>query len=443
MEKILNLTATEIGQKIASEKLCPVELTEAYLNSIKSNPKSESVYTTVITETALKQAHRARKRAKNNGRLSLLDGVPVSWKDICDTKGIFTEAGSVLLKNRIPRKTALVIENMTLAGITSIGKTHMSELAFSGLGVNPVTKTPPNAIDPELAPGGSSSGAAVSVALNLASGSIGSDTGGSVRVPAAWNNLVGLKTTHGLISLKGIVPLCPKFDTIGPIVKSVEDSAHMLSAMLPNCDFKIQQDDLKAKHFAVIETALLDNLDNKIGQSFEKCLNLLSKYGMKITTIKTSVVKDALALSALVFSPEAYGTWKDVIEKGPSKMHPPILERFRSGQKISGPDYVKAWQSLENLKIKYLELTDQFNAILAPTTPILPPKIDHLLSDDQYFSERNLLALRNTRIANLMGVPALTLPSCSNYCGLMIVGKPFQEEALLNIGKTVERIIKN
>ncbi len=443
MEKILSLTATELGQRIGSGKLCPVDLTESYLNSIKLNPKSESIFTKVMIKQVLEQAKKARSRARNNCRYSQLDGIPISWKDVCDTKGISTEAGSALLKNRIPSKTAMVIENVTKAGVTSIGKTHMSELAFSGLGVNPITKTPPNAIDPKLAPGGSSSGAAISVALNLNSGSIGSDTGGSVRVPAAWNNLVGLKTTHGLVSLEGVVPLCPKFDTLGPIVKSVEDATHILSAMLPEGNIEIQSNDLVINDVAIIETGFLDNLDNEIGCAFEKSLELLADYGIKITRIKSSVINEALALSAQVFSPEAYGIWKNIIEKDPSKMYPPILERFRSGQQTNGPDYVAAWQSLGSLRKKYLRLIDDFDIILAPTTPILPPKIDNLLSDNKYFAEQNLLALRNTRVANLLGLPALTLPTMFTFCGLMLMAKPFQEKFLLNIGKTIEGIIKN
>ena len=443
MEKILELTATEIGRGIASGKICPVDLTETYINRIKNNPKSHSIFTTVMISNALEQAYNARERAKKDTRLSLLDGVSVSWKDICDTNGITTEAGSALLKDRLPSSNAKIIDDATNAGIISIGKTHMTELAFSGLGINPVTQTPENSIEPKLAAGGSSSGSAVSVALNLASGSIGSDTGGSVRVPAAWNNLVGLKPTYGLVSLKGVVPLCPRFDTIGPIVKSVEDASNFLSVILSDKTIKIQGGGVKTLRLAVLETSLLDTLDTKIANTFERCLNSLSKSGAQVANIKSSIIRDSMGLASIVFSPEAYGTWKNVIEKNPTKMHPPVLERFRSGQKISGPEYVSAWQHLEDLRKKFLELVSSFDACIAPTTSILPPEISRSLNDHKYFSERNLLALRNTRFANLMGLPALTIPTDSNFCGFMIIGKPFQEKELLNIGKDIERIIKN
>ena len=295
MEKILKLTATEIGNRISAGKICPVEITEAYLDKIDSYPHSDSIFTEVMNESALTEACESRIRAKNNNRLSVLDGVCISWKDLCDTSGIATEAGSALLKNRIPSTNAVIIENAKKAGVISLGKTHMTELAFSGLGVNPITKTPGNSLNPKLAPGGSSSGAAVSVALNLTSGSIGSDTGGSVRVPAAWNNLVGLKTTHGLVSLKGIVPLCPSFDTIGPIVKSVEDAANVLSAILIKKDISLNVENLANRRLAVIETIFTDTLDHEISLAFEECLNLLKSKGIQITGIKSPIINKTMA----------------------------------------------------------------------------------------------------------------------------------------------------
>ena len=441
MEKILKLSATEIGKEISRGRVCPIELTEAYIDKINLHPASNSIFTTLMEENALKQALETKMRVKSRTTYSPLDGVPISWKDIFDTAGVKTEAGSALLAGRVPQKNAAVITNASQAGLISIAKTHMTELAFSGLGVNPITETPGNSLNSQLAPGGSSSGSAVGVALNLVSGSIGSDTGGSVRVPAAWNDLVGLKTTHGLVSLEGVVPLCPKFDTVGPIVKSVEDAANFLSAMLGKTRIEVQEVNLSTKRVAVIETTFLENLDNEVSTSFEKNLDLLIKHGLKITRIKSNVVSDAMALSSQIFSPEAYGTWKEVIERNPEKMHAPVLERFKSGQTVNEADYVRAWQTLEQLREKYIDLVKKFDVILAPTTAILPPKIDNLLNDNTYFSDRNILTLRNTRFANLMGLPSLTIPTKINFCGFMLMGKPFGEEPLLSMGKSIETIL--
>ena len=174
---------------------------------------------------------RDRKRAISGRRLSALDGVPISWKDLFDIKGYPCEAGSELLAGRLANQNCEVYNLAEAQGLICLGKTHMSELAFSGLGLNPVRETPPCVNHPESVPGGSSSGAATSVSFGLAAAGIGSDTGGSVRIPAAWNDLVGFKTTAGKLSLDGVVPLCSRFDTVGPLTKSVEDAARLFGVM--------------------------------------------------------------------------------------------------------------------------------------------------------------------------------------------------------------------
>ena len=202
-----HMTAADLGRGIGAGKINPVELAEAFLERIESHPLAPRIYARATPARARGEAMAAAARAKAGLRKGLLDGVPVSWKDLFDTAGVATESGSALLKGRTPGRDAAVLETATLQGLVCLGKTHMSELAFSGLGLNPVTATPPCLNDDKAVPGGSSSGAAASVAFGLAPAAIGSDTGGSVRIPAAWNDLVGLKTTAGSLSLAGTVPL--------------------------------------------------------------------------------------------------------------------------------------------------------------------------------------------------------------------------------------------
>ncbi|MGA1684985.1 MAG: amidase, partial [Gemmobacter sp.] len=225
------MTAAALGREIEAGRADPVALAEAFLGAIAAHPEGARVYARTTPERAMAEAGAARARARAGLRRHPLDGVPLSWKDLFDTAGIATEAGSALLAGRVPAADADVLAEATRAGLVCLGKTHMSELAFSGLGLNPVTATPPNVNDPARVPGGSSSGAAASVALGLAPAAIGSDTGGSVRIPAAWNDLVGLKTTEGRIGLGGVVPLAESFDTVGPLARSVEDCALILSAL--------------------------------------------------------------------------------------------------------------------------------------------------------------------------------------------------------------------
>ncbi|MGB8813574.1 MAG: amidase, partial [Paracoccaceae bacterium] len=205
MSKWLWMTAGDLGRGIEAGKIHPVELTEAYLDAIAAHPDAARIYARTTPRRARTMAMAAAGRAKAGTRTSVLDGVPISWKDLFDAAGAACEAGSALLKGRIPTTDAEVLATATAQGLVCLGKTHMTELAFSGLGLNPSTATPPCVNDAKAVPGGSSSGAATSVAFGLAPAGIGSDTGGSVRIPAAWNDLVGLKTTHGRVSLKGVV----------------------------------------------------------------------------------------------------------------------------------------------------------------------------------------------------------------------------------------------
>ena len=195
------MTAADLGRGIAAGVIDPVDLTEVYLAAIDAHEHRDRIYARVTHDRARAEAKAAAVRAASGFRRGPLDGVPVSWKDLFDSAGIGTEAGTALLAGRVPTRDAKVLETATAAGLVCLGKTHMSEIAFSGLGLNPITATPPCVNDAGAVAGGSSSGAAASVAFGLAAAGIGTDTGGSVRIPAAWNDLVGLKTSHGRLSL--------------------------------------------------------------------------------------------------------------------------------------------------------------------------------------------------------------------------------------------------
>ncbi|MEY4698327.1 MAG: hypothetical protein RIT14_2755, partial [Pseudomonadota bacterium] len=226
-----NMRAAELGREIGAGRINPVDLAELHLEAISRHPLADRIFARLTPARARAEAMAAQGRARKGFRKGLLDGVPISWKDLFDTADVATEAGSALLRNRVPKQDAAVLDVATQGGLVCLGKTHMSELAFSGLGLNPVTATPPCSNDEAAVAGGSSSGAAASVAHGLSPAAIGSDTGGSVRIPAAWNDLVGLKTTEGRLSTSGVVPLCERFDTVGPLARSVEDCAMLLAAM--------------------------------------------------------------------------------------------------------------------------------------------------------------------------------------------------------------------
>ncbi|HDR29055.1 amidase [Rhodovulum sp.] len=432
------MSAGDLGRGIGAGRIDPVDLTDACLEAIAAHPGAGRIYARLTEDRARAEALAARDRARTGHRLGPLDGVPISWKDLFDTAGVATEAGSALLAGRVPGRDAEVLANASAAGLVCLGKTHMTELAFSGLGLNPVTATPPNVHDAGAAPGGSSSGAAASVAFGLAAAGIGSDTGGSVRVPAVWNDLVGLKTGAGRLPLAGVVPLCPRFDTVGPLTRNVEDAALLLAALEGGKPADLRGATLAGARLMVLETVAFDDIREAPATGFEQAVDRLARAGATITRAKVPEIAEALALSGVLFVTEAYATWRETMEAAPERMYPAILERFRVGREYSGAEYVAAWQTLDRLRAAFAAASAGFDAVLVPTCPILPPKVAALMADPELFVAENLMTLRNTQIGNLMGLAVLTLPTGVPSTGLSLMGPPMSEERLLRLGAAAE-----
>jgi len=438
MNDWLKMTASDLGRGIEAGDIDPVALTQTYLDAIDGHELKDRIYARVSHKRALSEARAAAERAKTGQRLSLLDGVPISWKDLFDTAGIGTEAGSNLLKGRVPDRDAVVLANATAMGLVCLGKTHMSELAFSGLGYNPSTNTPPCVNDAGAVPGGSSSGAAASVAFDLAPAAIGSDTGGSVRIPAAWNDLVGLKTTAGRLTLEGVVPLALKFDTIGPLTRSVEDAAQLLALMEGGKVADLRGASLKGQRLAVLRTVFLEDTRDVPLAAFERAVKQLTAAGAEIDYIDVPEAREAVDLSALLITSEAYGLWKEVIEANPDAMFSEILARFRNGAGHDAADYVAGWVKLEAARAAYDRATAGYDAIIGPSSAILPPNLERLNTEEDYYVTENLLSLRNTRVGNMLGLCGLTLPTDTPSCGIMFLCAPNLEEQLLRIGAAAE-----
>ena len=441
MSDFNSLTASELGDMIGQGEIDPVELTEHFLSRIETSPIGKKIYSTVTSQLALEQAKDAKKRAISGRRLSSLDGVPISWKDLFDIKGYPCEAGSELLAGRLANQNCEVYNLAEAQGLICLGKTHMSELAFSGLGLNPVRETPPCVNYPESVPGGSSSGAATSVSFGLAAAGIGSDTGGSVRIPAAWNDLVGFKTTAGKLSLDGIVPLCSRFDTVGPLTKSVEDAARLFGIMSGREIRLPAPKAVKGLKLGILKNVAMENVVDLPKKAFESAIDKLKEAGASISEIFVSSVDEAMDLTGLLYSPEAYATWKHKIEKTPDLMFAKILERFRSGANVLASDFICAWDKLMDLRQQYHSAVKMYDAVLIPTSPIIPPELDRLMNDGDFYNSQNLLALRNTRIGNLMGGCSITLPTDIPSCGLLIMGMPSQEERLLRLAQACELVL--
>lgn len=437
-----DMTAADLGRGIARGGIDPRALTETFLDAIAAHPDMGRIYARTTPGRARAEAAAAGARAASGMRRGPLDGVPVSWKDLFDSAGTATEAGSALLAGCVPGRDAALLARASRAGLVCLGKTHLSELAFSGLGVNPVTATPPHATDPALAPGGSSSGAAASVAFGLATAGIGSDTGGSVRVPSAWNGLVGLKTGHGRLPMAGAVPLCPRFDTAGPLARTVEDAALLFAALSGEPAPDLAGPRLAGARLAVLETPALAPVDDAPAAAFARAVERLAGAGARVARLSPSCIDAALPLSPCLYTGEAWGLWRETIEADTRAMFAPVRERFRAGAAFSAGDYVAAWARLDALRAGFRAATAGQDALLLPTVAILPPRVADLLADPEYFAARNLLTLRNTRVGNLFDLCALSLPTGTPCCGLMLMAPSGDEARLLRLGAGIEAVLK-
>ena len=439
----MKTTAAELGRLIASGKLDPVELASETLDAINTHPERKRIYTVISDERAMAEAEDSRKRQKTGTLASPLDGVPISWKDLFDTAGIATEAGTPLLKGRIPQEDCLAIARATTAGLVCTGKTHTSELAFSGLGINPNAQTAPNIHGDSLAPGGSSSGAAASVANDLVPIGIGSDTGGSVRIPSAWNDLVGLKTTSGLIPNDGVIALCPGFDTAGPLCRSVED-AWLMTAILAGLEPVMPEaKPLSECRFLVNRTIVLDGLDEKTERGFKSAIEKLASAGVKIDYGDIDQYEEILPLGPVLFPYEAWQSWGKEITDNPGVVFEPVENRFLSGKHLTREEYQHAWEKMETLRKAYNERVAGYDAVLSPTVCITPPDKEKLLGDIDLFQKTNLLALRNTRFGNMFGLCALTIPTGEPSVGIMLGSTPFTEKNLVSVGISVENALQS
>ena len=324
------------------------------------------------------------------------------------------------------------------------GKTQMSELAFSGLGLNPMTATSPNPFDPDWAPGGSSSGSASAVALGLAPCALGSDTGGSVRIPAAWQGLVGLKTTAGLIPNDGVVPLAPSLDTIGPLTRTVEDAALILSALTGAPPPDLEGARIEGCAFFIPETTVFDRADPEPVAAFEAAVERLAQAGARIERGPAPELAEILRVAAergAIVNTEGYAIWGARIEANPELIWDRIADRFRSGRAFTADQSDGARMAFRRLARAFLARIAAHDAALWPTAPILPPSVARLMADAEFYAARNLMALRNTRLGNLMGCCGLSLPAGAPGCGLLLTGRPFDEARLLRLGAAMERAL--
>lgn len=446
-----DMTALALGRAFEEGKADPREVAEDFLERAALNDPDKRIYVRLLERRARAEAEAAADRAERGLRRHALDGVPLSWKDLFDVANEATAGGSFALKTRVPAHDAEVLARATRGGAVCLGKTTMTELAFSGLGINPKFGTPANPHDGKIerVPGGSSAGAGVSVASGLAAGAIGTDTGGSVRIPAAWNGLVGLKTTAGLLPLSGTVPLSPSFDTVGPLAKDVQDASALLALLEGRQARPAVAADLNRLSLWLPGGVGWSEVEPQIASALDTAIRRLVRAGVKIVE---HALPELDEIHALAWNPkasrlvaEAYAQWGEVLRENEKLIYRPVFERVMAGEKLMAGDLLRADLSRRDITAHYLAATAGVDAVLMPSVAIAPPPIAELEPGGDAYGRANRMALRNTTIGNQLGLTAISLPCGQDDnglpIGLMLQSAPYTEERLLSIGLAVERAL--
>jgi aspartyl-tRNA(Asn)/glutamyl-tRNA(Gln) amidotransferase subunit A len=402
---------------------------------------------TVYHEAARAAADAADARALAGISLGPLDGVIVSIKDLFDVTGEPTRAGSKILAEEAPPAAAdaAIVRRLRAAGAVIVAKTNMTEFAFSGIGANPHFGTPGNPHDRARVPGGSSAGAPVAVADGMCEIAIGTDTGGSVRIPAALCGLVGFKPSRQRVPTDGAFPLSYTLDSIGPIARSVADCAKA-DAVMAGEDFSpLEPEALRGLRFGIAEGLPLDRLDGTVSAAFAAATARLDGAGVRVTREQLALFDDMSEVNAKggISPPEACAIHRDRLRRRASDIDPNVLARIERGCAVSAADYVEMVRERGRLVRAMDARLAGLDALLMPTTSIVAPTIAEV-ADAKVFAARNAALLRNTAIINFFDLCAISLPipprAGALPVGLMLVGRDRTDKRLLRIADAVARL---
>lgn len=425
-------------------------LTEEALARIE-DPAGEgpATFIRVFRDSALAAAEASDRLRAAGVAPSPLAGIPVSIKDLCDVAGLTTYAGSVVMRNApTAQRDAPVVARLRAAGAVIMGTTNMTEFAVGGLGLNPHYGNCRNPYDRETGrvPGGSSSGAAVSVSDGMAAAGLGTDTAGSVRIPAAMCGLAGFKPTVGRVPTDGIFPLSTTLDSVGPLAPTVACCA-LVDAVFAGDDPIVPEPvALDGLRFGVPDTLVTQDLEPPVVAAFDRALDKLSRADARIENIPLPELGELATVGRVRFPSmvEGYAIHRERLEQARGQMDPRISERLLAGGKMSGPDYYDVLRFRDGLIERAARITSRYDAVIMPTLPIVAPPIEDFLGSDERLRDPHIIVIRNASIANLLDRCALTIP-CHDPgdapVGFMLMGEHMADKRLLGIGIEVERIL--
>jgi aspartyl-tRNA(Asn)/glutamyl-tRNA(Gln) amidotransferase subunit A len=443
-------TLASLAADLESGRTSARKLVETCLAKI-ADPAGEGqrTFIHVDREAAIEAAEAMDRLRKANAAPSPFAGIPVSVKDLFDIKGQVTRAGSRALEDSAPAEAdAPVVARLRAAGFIVIGRTNMTEFAYSGIGINPHYGTPKSVYDRKVGyvPGGSSSGGGVSVADGMAFGALGTDTGGSCRIPAAFNGIVGFKPTQRRIPLDGGVPLSFTLDSYGPMARSVDCCATLDAVLADEPVQPLQPRPLKGMRLAVPTTVALDNLDEVVAKTFDCALGALSRAGALVERIELPEFLDVGVMNANggFAASESYAWHRYLITSKGDIYDPRVAVRVMKGEGFTAADYIDLLNARRSFIARAEKRIAPYDALVLPTTANAPPKIDDL-ADDKAFTRENLRALRNCTLINMLDGCAISLPAHREGempVGLMLAAAGGSDRRIFELAAAMEDIVR-
>ena len=382
-------------------------------------------------------------------------GIPISLKDLFDVAGETTAAGSAVLANATPAAAhAVVVQRLLAAGFIPVGRTNMTEFAFSGIGINPHHGTPRSPwqrpkddVDGGHVPGGSSSGAGVSVADGMAFMGLGTDTGGSCRIPAAFNGVVGYKPTARRVPITGVLPLSPSLDSVGPLARSVQCCASVDAVLAGQTPRTLPKMALRGLRLAVPGNMVMDGMDPSTTEAFGRALNRLDNLGVRVTHLSFPEFEQIAAANKHggFAAAEAYAWHQDLLAAQGDGYDSRVRFRIERGRAMTAVDMIKLAQDRARIIASFDEATSAYDAVAMPTTPIAPPTIASLAGDSD-FSRVNTLVLRNAALGNFLDRCGISIP-CHRAgdapAGFMLLGETMGDARLFALAAAIEPILKD
>jgi aspartyl-tRNA(Asn)/glutamyl-tRNA(Gln) amidotransferase subunit A len=444
------LTLAALADDLAGGRTSARKLVDDCLAKIAdTSGEGAQTFIHVDAEAAIEAAEAMDRLREVKAAPSPFAGIPVSIKDLFDIRGQVTRAGSRALEDSAPAEAdAPVVARLRRAGFVVIGRTNKNELAYSGIGINPHYGTPKGAWQRSVGhvPGGSSSGAAVSVVDGMAHGALGTDTGGSCRIPAAYNGIVGFKPTQRRVPLDGGVPLSFTLDSFGPLARTAQCCA-VLDAVLANETFvPLQPRPIRGMRLAVPTTLVLDGLDDAVAQAFDRALEALSRQGALIERIEVPEFLDVGVMNTKggFAAAESYAWHRYLIASHGDVYDPRVSMRILRGEAISAADYIDLLEARRSLIARATVRLANYDALVLPTTANTPPRIADL-ADDKAFAKENLRSLRNCTLINMIDGCAISLP-CHREgevpVGLMLAASGGSDRRIFELAAAMEGVIR-